>query len=232
MLVGAHQAKGFSLLGIHRKSRHGEISTGLTVVLNKQAVIHPVELVTGKNQILINIPFLEQPLVFAHRISGAFKPGGTLRCLLSSQHLHKALTKTCTEVVGLREVTIQRSTVELRQHIHLGDAGVDAVTDRNIDQTVFTCEGHSRLGPHFGEWVQARTRTSTKNDCQNALHACPYTLETGANLTDFLLEKPGSPQDQTRPSRLSARPCKSLAREAISGRRYVALEIKDPFNHP
>ena len=36
-------------------------------------------------------------------------------------------------------MTIQRCAVELRHHVHLVDVGVDAVTNGDIDQSIFAC---------------------------------------------------------------------------------------------
>ena len=77
------------------------------MVLDEEAVIHPVELVAGKDQVFINIPFLEQPLVFAYSVCSAFKPSGTVGGLLSCEHLNKTTTEGIAEVVGLTEVTVQ-----------------------------------------------------------------------------------------------------------------------------
>ena len=77
------------------------------MVLDEEAVIHPVELVAGKDQIFINVPFLEQPLVFAYSVCSAFKPSGTVRGLLSCEHLNKTATEGIAEVVGLTEVAVQ-----------------------------------------------------------------------------------------------------------------------------
>jgi len=67
----------------------------INMMLNKCAVIHPVELIAGQNQVMINIPFLKQPLVFANSISGALKPAGAIRGLLSCKNLDESLAKPC-----------------------------------------------------------------------------------------------------------------------------------------
>ncbi len=77
------------------------------MVLDEQAVIHPVELITGEDQVLVHIPFLEQPLVLAHSISGALEPGGAVRGLLRSQNLHEALAEGGAQIEGLAEMAVQ-----------------------------------------------------------------------------------------------------------------------------
>ena len=117
----AHQTKALGLGLVNRQSPDGEMGARINVVLDKFAVIHPIQLVTGEDQVVVHIPLLEQPLVFAHRIRSAFKPARAIRGLLGSQNLHKPLTKAGREVVRHRQVTVERRTVELGQHIDLVD---------------------------------------------------------------------------------------------------------------
>ena len=65
------------------------------MVLYEAAVIHPVELVAGEDQVVVHIPLLKQPLVLAYSICGSFKPAGAVRRLLRRQYFHKALAETC-----------------------------------------------------------------------------------------------------------------------------------------
>ena len=80
--IGAHKAKTLCLHRINRQGAHGEIGTGCNMVMNKLGVVHPIELVTGKDHIVIHVPFLEQPLIFAYRIGRALKPAGAVGGLL------------------------------------------------------------------------------------------------------------------------------------------------------
>ena len=107
VLIGVHQAETFGLGCVHGQGTDAHIRACLDVVIHKKAVIHPVELVAGEDQVVVHIPFLEQPLVLAHSIGGAFEPAGAFRCLLGGQHLHKTLSESSGEVVALREVAVQ-----------------------------------------------------------------------------------------------------------------------------
>jgi hypothetical protein len=77
------------------------------VVLHEAAVVHPVKLVAGKNQVVVHIPLLEKPLVLAHRIGRALEPARTVRGLLGGQHLHEPLAEAGREVVTHREVAVK-----------------------------------------------------------------------------------------------------------------------------
>ena len=67
-------------------------------------------------------------------------------------------------------MAIQRSAIELRQHIDLIDLRIDTIRDRYVNESIFSSQGHSRLGSHFGQRIEAGASTTSKNDGQNAFH--------------------------------------------------------------
>ena len=102
-------------------------------MLNKTAVVHPVELVTGKNQVVVHVPFVEKSLVLTDCIGGALKPAWAFWGLLGCQNLYKALAESSRKVVAHRQVTIQRRTVELGKYIDFIDFRINAIADWNIN---------------------------------------------------------------------------------------------------
>ena len=82
-------------------------------------------------------------------------------------------------------MTIQRCAVELRHHIHLVDVGVNAVANRNIDQSIFTCQGDCRLRPHLRKGIETGTSTAAKNNRQNSLHAATQIGVAGRTYRRF-----------------------------------------------
>ena len=119
--------------GVHGQGTHSELGAGVDVVLNKTAVVHPVELVTGKNQVVVHVPFVEKPLVFPDCICRALKPAWAFWGLLGCQYLHKALAKSSRKVVAHRQVTIQRRTIELSKYIYFVNFRINAIADWNIN---------------------------------------------------------------------------------------------------
>ena len=119
--------------GVHGQGTHSELGAGVDVVLNKTAVVHPVELVTGKNQVVVHVPFVEKPLVFPDCICRALKPAWAFWGLLGCQNLHKALAKSSRKVVAHRQVTIQRRTIELSKYIYFVNFRINAIADWNIN---------------------------------------------------------------------------------------------------
>lgn len=63
-----------------------------------------------------------------------------------------------------------RLAAHLGQAVDLVDAAVDAVADRDVDQTIVSAKRHRGLGALFGERVQARARAAAEDDAQHGLH--------------------------------------------------------------
>ncbi len=76
------------------------------------------------------------------------------RCLLGSQDLHKPGMEII-EVVGLVDVTVQGMGIELGQDIDAVDTGIDAVADGDVDQPVFSSDGHGRFRAELRQWKKA-----------------------------------------------------------------------------
>ena len=108
------------------------------------AVIHPVQLIAGKNQLVIILAPHEPVQVLPDGIGGALKPIGIGHRLLGGQNFDEAFCKWI-EPVRVDDVAIQRSRIELREDENLLQSGVQAVADGNIDQSIFSSERYRRL---------------------------------------------------------------------------------------
>jgi hypothetical protein len=67
------------------------------------------------------------------------------------------------------DMTVQRSGVELGEDEDPVDVGVDAIADRNIDQTVFAGEWHGGFAAFLREWGQAGAAATAHNHCKHTL---------------------------------------------------------------
>ena len=61
---------------------------------------------------------------------------------------------------------IERGRIKLSQYVYFKYAGVDAVTDGNIHQAVFSTQWNGRLGPVLGQRIQTGTRATPEDDGQ------------------------------------------------------------------
>jgi hypothetical protein len=114
------------------------------VLLKEVQIIHPVELVTAQNDVVIKWPFEEIPEVLANGIRGSLVPSCTLRGLLGCQDLDEVGRKIIKFVTSV-DVTVEGSAVELRQYIDPAQAGIEAIADRYIDQPILASERYGRL---------------------------------------------------------------------------------------
>ena len=56
------------------------------------------------------------------------------------------------EFVSVGNVAVKGLGIKLSQHIHLTNAGIEAVTDWNINKTIFSRERDGRFCPAVGKW--------------------------------------------------------------------------------
>ncbi len=68
------------------------------------------------------------------------------------------------EVVRPRQVPVERRRVELRQHVDLADAAVDAVAHGHVDEPVGAADGHRRLRALLGQRVQPAAGAASQDD--------------------------------------------------------------------
>jgi hypothetical protein len=79
-----------------------------------------------------------------HRIGCALEPVRTVGRLFGRENIYKSIAEY-TKLIGILDVFVQRSRIELREHEYAVDAAVDAIGNRDVDQPVFTGNGYGRL---------------------------------------------------------------------------------------
>ena len=89
----------------------------LDVLGDDVAEIHAVKLVAAQDQEVIEIVVQKMNQVLAHGIGGALIPRGVGKRLLGGEDLDEA-AREMIELVGLRDVPVQRCRVELGQQIN------------------------------------------------------------------------------------------------------------------
>jgi hypothetical protein len=132
-------------------------------------VIHAIQLIARKNQHVIDVGLLHVADLFPHRIGGALVPVDSIHRLLRRQDLHKAAV-VGIELVGVADMPMQADRHELRQHVNAIDAAVDAIGQRDIDQTVFAGQGHGRFGAIFCQRIESRAPAAAQYQCDHIAH--------------------------------------------------------------
>jgi hypothetical protein len=144
-----------------RNSRDRYIRLGIHMRLEHLPVIHPVKLIAAKNQNVLAVLIIEVDKVLANRISRTFKPSPIgIHRLLCSEQLDKT-TRKVIKTVRLTNVLMQRNTQKLRDDINFIDIAVQAVADRNVDESVLGRQRNSRFRSDFRQRVKTGPSTTT-----------------------------------------------------------------------
>ena len=133
------------------------------------AEIHPVQLVPGENEDIVDSRGLDALDVLADRVGRPLVPVAAIDGLLGGQHLDKSTPKQI-ELVRLVDVAVETDRVELREHINAVQPTVEAVRDRDVDQTVFARQRNSRFRTQLGEGKQAGSFAATQNQSDDVVH--------------------------------------------------------------
>ncbi len=112
MIVDLHQPERRGLGFFDRHHRDGHIRVCGMMMVDEQAIIHPVEMITREDQIIVDFPGVHHPERFSHRIGGALKPIRAYRGLLRRENIHKSFHER-VEAVRIGNVLVQRRRIEL-----------------------------------------------------------------------------------------------------------------------
>ena len=115
-------------------------------VVDQLAVIHPVEMIAGEDQVVVGVVPHEVARGLPHGVGRALIPVRVVGRLLGGEDLDEPLAER-VHPVGLRDVPVERRRVELRQHEDAADVGMQAVADRDVDQAVAAADRDRRLRP-------------------------------------------------------------------------------------
>ena len=131
------------------------------------AEIHPIQLVAAQNHELFEIVVEEMDEIFPHGVGRPFIPRGVGERLLRREDFHEPAAGKFVELVGARNVAVQRGRIELCQNVNAPEAGVDAVGDRDVHEPVFAGERHGGLGAVLRERKQPRALAAAHDDAEN-----------------------------------------------------------------
>ena len=80
----------------------------------------------------------------ANRVRCSLVPGWIIRRLFRGEYVDEGLAKS-TEMIGVLDVSIERSRIELREHEHPSDTVVQAIGDRNVYESIFAGDRYCRF---------------------------------------------------------------------------------------
>ena len=137
--------------------------------LEHRRKIHPIELIAGEDQHVLDIPVLDTTDIAANRIRRSLIPLGVLHRLLRGKNFYKSIAKTVKHI-GVSNMSVQTHRHKLRQDINPPQAAIDAVGNWDIDQTIFPGQRNRRFGAIAGQWIKPGTTASTKDKRRHIVH--------------------------------------------------------------
>src|SRR5205823_5050490 len=155
-----HDSELRRLIAFHRFGCECDLCAGTNVLMQERAKIHPVKLVAAENQIKLERSLEEVTHVLPHGVGGSLVPLRPFGRLLGRQDIDETPGKI-VELVARLNVAMQRHGVELREQIDRAQPGVQAVTDRDIDQPIV--EGSRCITLKFRDGIPRLTLGMTEH---------------------------------------------------------------------
>ena len=167
----------------HRLRRDSDVGLPIDVRLDHLVVVHAVQMIAGKNQVVVGVVAHEVPRRLPHRVGRPLKPVRVVGRLLGREDFHEPRTEQI-HPVRLRDVPVERRRVELREDEDAPDVGVQAIADRNVDQAVLAADRDSRLRAMLRQRKQTRTLTAPEDEREHLVVRChvdeSYTADNRA----------------------------------------------------
>ena len=133
------------------------------------AVVHFVDVVAGEHQHIVGIKLLDEADVLIDGVRRAAIPFARLALGIGRKHKHTAAVQIQIPRLAGADVAVQLKRLILSQHADGVDAGVGAVGERKINDSVFTAKGNGRLRHNLCEDSQATALTAGQQHCDTVL---------------------------------------------------------------
>ena len=141
---------------------NGHICILINMKLEHLSQIHPEDFITGEDQDVFRSPPKKILHITPDSIGSPLVPVHILIALTCSLKAHKTTVKRI-KLVCRGNVLVQRARIELGQDVNAVESGIDAVADRDINQSEFSGNRHRGLGTIFRQGPQPRSATATED---------------------------------------------------------------------
>ena len=108
-------------------------------------IVHLVNMVAGKDKHVFGIIHFHEMHILINCICRAFIPRRTGLCLIRRKNMYAAVRSVEIPRLSVSNVFVEDKRLILRQNADGIDARVDAVRQREIDDTIFCPERHRRF---------------------------------------------------------------------------------------
>ena len=127
-------------------------------------------MVTGEDHHILRVITLDEVDVLIDGVGSALVPAALLVVtLVGGQYLGAAVGLVQAPGLAVADVLVQLQGLILGQNAHGIDAGVDTVTQGEVDDAVLTAKGNGRLGGFLRQNLQSAALTTGQQHCDAAL---------------------------------------------------------------
>ena len=165
-LVHLQDAKAGDMALGHRDHGDGDVRVRFHMRFVQEPVIHAVKLIAGQDEDVRARVLLDLADVLADGVSRSLVPVRSFDRLLCRQDFDKPVVEH-VELVGVRDVPVQADGHELSQHVDAVDPAIEAVADRDVDQSILAGDRDGRLGPELREGEQTGPLAAAEDQAEH-----------------------------------------------------------------
>ena len=160
LVIGDDDTKTAGLLDGHRHGRDGNIRVVRLVILKHHLVVHLVNVVAGKNQDVLGIVGLHVLQVLIDGVGRTGVPVASLASLIRRKHGHSAHVAIQIPRDTDTDVRVQTQRLILGQYTYGVHPRIDAVAQREINDSVLPPKGNCRFGNLLRKYAQTAALSS------------------------------------------------------------------------
>ena len=166
---GLHDAVAAGVVGIDLGGDHGHHRAALGVLFGERAVVELVDRIGAGYQEHLGSELADDPRAAPQRVGRALREPAAIVVPLPRVQQHQPAGRA-VEVprAPVGHVVAQRHGVVLLGHPHVGEPGVLAVAEREVDQPVRAGEGHRGLGAPLRQQLEAAAGAPGEDDDERA----------------------------------------------------------------
>ena len=167
VLVGDHQSEAGSLIPGHFHNSDGELGVLFLMETQEVGVILLANLVAGQDDDVLGIITINEGNVLIDSVGCALVPVRAGSLLIRRQNMDAAMQTVQVPGLAIADILVQDEGLILGKDTDGINVGVNAVGQREIDDTIFTAERYCRFGELLGQRVQTRALTACQDHCDH-----------------------------------------------------------------
>ena len=172
VFIDIHDAKTRRLLKRDVEHRDGAVGAGLLVAFQHLGVVHPVDMVPGKDRHILWVVAVDEADVLIDSVRGSGIPVGAAALLVGGQNMYPSMITVQIPGLSAPDIIVELQRLVLGENSHRIDAGIDAVGKGKVNDAVFPAVGDGRFGQILSQRVEAASLSARQQHCQPFLLVC------------------------------------------------------------